>query len=195
MHFSRRATHELRALWLVNFVQSSVIVLFLTGCSAGTESLSDAALSDPLDAATPESRRGSATISGTIRGAPFIALDAYFCDPPAIEGLLVSIVTIADFPNACVNQSLRRPGDAFLHLSYESDPYGEPNDHNRLRLPAFNEFDAEGMAQRIAGTGSIMLTAAAEPRTGTFELTLETGDHISGSFSAGCCDSDCVSCP
>jgi len=152
-------------------------------------------------ASDPASEPGG-TISGPIKGKPFVVADAF-----ALARDHSSEIVLSSSPDQCVPaaQQVQHPGEtALLLLLSDDDSTGHPIvppppgtytintgsptlatvEGNILDANCLNNADNDA----LASTGTVVLSGVKNGIfEGTFDVLMDSGDHITGSFVAPTC--------
>ena len=155
---------------------------------------------------------GSATVNGTVFGEALSAKDAMYFDA-ASEGQSYRGISIVDVSGVCPRSQQNRdaPDSTSLILSlvsYDSSgnyltpgvgtyPIDSTGTVTAAAGAVFDHVDqscastlqsTEQYNGKYAASGSVTVTKAdASELDGTFDLTMESGDHLTGSFKAPRC--------
>jgi hypothetical protein len=154
---------------------------------------------------------GPAVVNGNLGGAPFVARDAIWTTADA-KGFDFSgtetILVITDFPNACANQmsSTGVPNGRLLIFVLAStgadataSPITQPGAYsvfNGTPLPSSKlvepDFELDGpdcrkSAMEFGASGTVTVGSATDPQMASFDVTMDNGDHITGSYRATMC--------
>jgi hypothetical protein len=155
------------------------------------------------------SSSGSASVAGTISGASFSAQDALFASqtlansgtPPVTE----VAVAVTNFGGAC--GASPSGSDAVLSIivlgsdlktysvaqdgadvSYTAQYDGSCHMHSWATASGGGSTTDHAVVYHQATSGSVTLTSVSSTHAeGTFDVTFDSGDHLTGHFSAGTC--------
>jgi NADPH2:quinone reductase len=149
-------------------------------------------------------------VSGTIGGAPFDAMDAI--DRVGAAGVQFNgpstAVALTDWPDACLKEMSAQgvPGGRRISLALavvdalgDASPasltgdyivFGSPTPAPPLAAQAAEEVTDPSCLttlRSLATTGKVTVTKAGDPLQATFDLTFESGDHVTGALTAATC--------
>jgi hypothetical protein len=162
-------------------------LLAFVGCGAGSTSIVDA--SNTIDAQSADAPRcapsGTASVSGSVIGASIAPVQlAQLADPP--EGLRIVIADTG--PAVAVCQSgFPASGADLLHIPVCTATVGT---YDIASCGAqFYTPDSMGGSLVIQATGGMLVIDSLDAACtdGTFDITFETGDVLTGSFAASVC--------
>jgi len=154
--------------------------------------------------ACSSSNDGGATVSGTIDGSAFLPLDAI-----AVVGQGGAQIIVTSTPNACadVQNNVQRAnsrvigillndadaGSQPLSAGVYTTSYGAPNPPAREASFEVDSLDAQCNVTPVpppdgTGDGTVTVTSVnGATLAGTFDVILEDGTHVTGSFEPVAC--------
>jgi hypothetical protein len=142
------------------------------------------------------SSSSSSSIDGTIRGVEFASTDAIVLG----SGAQVEIVLAGG--NSCVPpaQQVQHPGETALLLILQDPARVTPGSYPVVTSSSDRAAEVEGNIldamcinnadnDAVASLGTVTLTNVdGSEYDGSFDVTFDSGDHVTGSFSATQCD-------
>ena len=182
-----------------NFI-SLLVVVAVAACGGNSSS---------PDGKPADSNAGQTVVMGNLGGAPFTALDAVWNDDTAtgfdFNGMSTSI-EITSFAGDCGHQMARTgvPNGRLLFVQLGTTTGGNsaPATTNGA-YPVFKGQPPQGNGAEVifeidgpnclkstsvgATSGTVTVTSATDPKTATFDVTFENGDHITGMVHATHC--------
>jgi hypothetical protein len=185
-------------------MQLRVVALILVGGCGDAPASVDAA---PLPRPDSPVQTGSGTIMGTVRGAPVAVADVASSVAHGGNGNTFAGVFLSTAPDICMDVAARvkRAGSTLFFISLvdatsmtasvpsapgtyaiQSTPSGLSSLLGSLPYDAGCNVIA---AQQVKATsGTVTLTSiVGDVFAGTFDVTLDTGDRITGTFAPGGC--------
>jgi hypothetical protein len=183
----------------MRFLLWFVVTLFLASCGSGMD----------MGGSTST---GTATVNGTIHGRQVAASDAQSAIVPAsVQGFSfqAGAVVISSAPGICATVGAGKQPRNWQTLvlgvaQQQNGTIGPPTSPGAFTIITGLSFDPQiavayfratdancadlgATADAVAISGTVALTSVSTTYTGSFDLTLDTGEHITGSFRAPGC--------